>query len=183
MVSERSKSLWSDPASDVVDMSQYPQGLDLCKRCRCLVVEENEANDLCGLYPDLCLCLCPGGDENVCRDRRLQLANDLSSTDSSQISPCNPRRHWAEARSRQAEEKQEDEHPGLRRLRWSVRRPWRTALHSGDLVLHRRVTHLFLTCSTWHALSTISCFPFVLLTFPWCWSELMFRLAGFRSQM
>lgn len=111
------------PASEVVDMSLCLADLDLCKRCRCPVAEASEANDLCGLYLDLRLC--PAGDENVCRDRRLQLSNDLSLRDCIQTSPCNPRRHWREVASRQAEEEVEEEHQGLRRLTWSVQSPWR----------------------------------------------------------
>ena len=90
-------------------MCLYLADLDLCKRYRCPVAEASEANDLCGLGLDLDLrlCLCPGADENVCRDRRLQLSNDLSLTDCIPISPCNPRRHWREAASRQAEEEEE----------------------------------------------------------------------------
>ena len=96
------------PASEVVDMCLCPADPDLCKRYRCPVAEASEANDLCGLCLDLRLCA--GADENVCRDRRLQPSNDLSLTDCVPISPCNPRRHWQEVASRQAEEEVEEEH-------------------------------------------------------------------------
>ena len=91
-------------------MSQCLLGRGLCKRCRFPAEEVSESNDLSGPCP---VAGC------VWRDRRLQLSNDLSSRDSSQISPCNPRRHWWEAASRQAEG-EEEEHLGLRRLRRSV---------------------------------------------------------------
>ena len=37
--------------------------------------------------------ICPGRGVDVFHDARLQLSSDLSSADSDQISPCNPRRH------------------------------------------------------------------------------------------
>ncbi len=92
MGNDSNTNLSTDLASEAVDTNLYLADLDLCKRCRCLVVEANGATDLCGLYR--LLCLCPTVYGNVGRDRRRQLSNDLSLRNCGQISPCNPRRHW-----------------------------------------------------------------------------------------